>query len=75
MPASCRLGEITELRWDWIRGRRIHIPDGKARPCTVRLWSAARSLIDTIPRYGSDCPFVFPGRPPTRLVRTIAHEW
>lgn len=28
-------------------------------------------MIDRIPRCYDDCPFVFPGRPPTRAIRTI----
>ena len=72
---GCRFGEIAGLQWDWIKGRRIHIPDAKAGPRTVWLCSAARALIDDIPRYSPDCPFVFPGRPADRPVQTIACDW
>ena len=72
---GCRFGEIAGLQWDWIKGRRIHIPDAKAGPRPVWLCSAARALIDDIPRYSPDCPFVFPGRPADRPVQTIACDW
>ena len=75
MLTGCRFSEIASLEWDWIRGKRIHLPDSKSGPRTVWLSSAARSVIDAIPRYREDCPYLFPGRPPTRPVANIAHPW
>ena len=65
MLTGCRFGEIASLEWDWIKDRRIHLPDSKSGPRTVWLSSAARAVIDAIPRYGPDCPYLFPARPPT----------
>ena len=42
MLTGCRLGEIVSLEWDWIRGKRIHLPDSKSGPRTVWLSSAAQ---------------------------------
>ncbi|MCY4003051.1 MAG: site-specific integrase [Rhodospirillales bacterium] len=75
MLTGCRFSEIAALEWDWIRGKRIHLPDSKSGPRTVWLSSAARSVIDAIPRYREDCPYLFPGRPPTRSVANIAYQW
>ena len=75
MLTGCRFGEIAALEWDWIRDRRIHLPDSKSGPRTVWLSSAARAVIDAIPRYGPDCPFLFPARPPTRPIDNIAFQW
>ncbi len=75
MLTGCRFGEVASLEWDWIRGKRIHLPDAKSGPRTVWLSSAARAVIDAIPRYSADCPFLFPGRPATRHVTNIAFEW
>ena len=72
---GCRPGEVLGLQWDWIRGRRIHLPDAKAGPRTVWLSGAARAVIDSIPHYGDGCPFLFPGRPATRPIRTIGVPW
>ena len=72
---GCRLGEVLSLEWDWIKGKRIHLPDSKSGPRTVWLSDAARAVIDAIPRYGEDCPYVFPGCPPTHPVDTIAFHW
>ena len=75
MLTGCRFSEIASLEWDWIRGKRIHLPNSKSGPRTVWLSSAARSVIDAIPRYGEDCPYLFPARPPMRPVANIAHQW
>ena len=75
MLTGCRFGEIAALEWDWIKGKRIHLPDSKSGPRTVWLSDAARAVIDAIPRYGEDCPYLFPGRPPTRPIDNIAFQW
>ncbi len=75
MLTGCRAGEIVSLEWDWIKGRRIHLPDSKSGARTVWLSSAARAVIDAIPRYSPDCPFLFPARPPTRHIDNFEHQW
>ena len=75
MLTGCRVGEIISLEWDWIKNRRIHLPDSKSGPRTVWLSSAARAVIDAIPRYGPDCPFLFPSRPPTRPIDNFEYQW
>jgi len=72
---GCRVGEVLSLEWGWIRGKRILLPDSKSGPRTVWLSNAARAVIDAIPRYGEDCPYLFPGRPPTRPIRNIDVQW
>ena len=32
-------------------------------------------MIDAIPRYSADCPYLFPGRPPTRPIGNIGTHW
>ena len=75
MLTGCRAGEVVSLQWDWIRGMRIYLPDSKSGPRTVWLSSAARAIIDAIPRYSPDCPFLFPARPPTRPINKLAYQW
>ena len=75
MLTGCRFGEVLALEWDWIKGKRIFLPDSKSGPRTVWLSSAARAVIDTIPRYSPDCPFLFPARPPTRHITGIEYQW
>ena len=66
MLTGCRFGDIASLEWDWIKGKRIHLPDSNSGPRTVWLSSAARAVIDAIPRYNADCAYLFPDRPPKR---------
>ena len=75
MLTGCRLGEVVSLEWDWIRGKRIHLPDSKSGPRTVWLSTAARAVIDAIPRYSPVCPFLFPARPPTRHIDNLEYQW
>ena len=75
MLTGCRFGEIASLEWDWIKDKRIHLPDSKSGPRTVWLSSAARAVIDAIPRYSADCPYLFPARPPTQPIDNIAFHW
>ena len=72
---GCRAGEVVGLQWDWIRGKRIFLPDAKSGPRTVWLSSAARAIIDAIPRYSEECPFVFPGRPPVKPMSAVPYQW
>ena len=75
MLTGCRFGEIASLEWDWIKGRRIHLPDSKSGPRTVWLSSAACAVIEAVPRYSEDCPYLFPCRPPTRPIDNIGYQW
>ena len=75
MLTGCRLGEVLSLEWDWIRAKRIHLPDSNSGPRTVWLSSAARAVIDAIPHYRPDCPFLFPARPPTRHIDNFEYQW
>ena len=75
MLTGCRFGEIVSLEWDWIKDKRIFLPDSKSGPRTVWLSSAARAVIDAIPRYSEDCPYLFPARPPTRHIDNITFHW
>ena len=75
MLTGCRMGEIRSLEREWIRGKRIFLPDSKSGPRTVWLSSAARAVIDSVPRYSEDCPFLFPSRPPARPIDNIGFQW
>ena len=75
MLTGCRVGEILSLEWDWIKGKRIFLPDSKSGPRPVWLSSAARAVIDAIPHYSEDCPYLFPSRPATRPIDNIVFHW
>ena len=75
MLTGCRYGEVVNLQWDWIGDKRILLPDSKSGPRTVWLSSAARAVIDAIPRYGDDCRLLFPSRPPDRPTTMVPYHW
>ena len=48
MLTGCRFGEIAALEWDWIKDKRIHLPDSKSGPLT-KLRPTDRFLFARIP--------------------------
>ncbi|MCE2521211.1 MAG: tyrosine-type recombinase/integrase family protein, partial [Alphaproteobacteria bacterium] len=54
---GARSSEIIGLRWDWIHGTRVVLPDSKTGPKTVQLPPPARAALNTLPRSGR---YVFP---------------
>ena len=47
---GCRKGEIVTLKWRYYRERKLFLPDSKVGPRTVWLSSAARAILDGLPR-------------------------
>ncbi|MXX90993.1 MAG: tyrosine-type recombinase/integrase [Boseongicola sp. SB0677_bin_26] len=56
---GCRKSEIMTLQWQDYRDGHLFLRDGKTGPRTVWLSSAARTVLDALPRSGR---WVFPGR-------------
>lgn len=47
---GCRLREIMDARWEWIRDGALHLPDSKTGAKTVPLNEPAREALARIPR-------------------------
>ena len=47
---GCRKGEIITLKWRYYREGKLFLPDSKSGPRTVWLSSAAREVLDGVPR-------------------------
>ena len=47
---GCRSGEIVTLKWRFYREGKLFLPDSKTGPRTVWLSSAARAILDDLPR-------------------------
>ena len=47
---GCRKGEIVSLKWRFYRVSKLFLPDSKTGPRTVWLSSAARAILDGLPR-------------------------
>ena len=71
---GCRQGEMRSLRWREYREGHLYLEDGKSGPRTVWLSSAARELLDRLPRNG---PWVFPApkRSEPMSSETLYRSW
>ena len=54
---GCRKGEIVSLKWSFYREGKLFLPDSKSGPRTVWLSSAARAILDGLPRTAT---WIFP---------------
>ena len=66
---GCRKGEIVTLKWRFYREGSLFLPDSKTGPRTVWLSSAARAILDGIPRESS---WVFPSTRTNRAMTAVA---
>ena len=69
---GCRKSEIMTLQWQDFRDGHLFLRDGKAGPRTVWLSSAARTVLDGLPRTSA---WVFPGRSGTGRARGLDFYW
>jgi len=58
---GARVGEILNLRWEWVQQPRLLLPDSKTGAKTIWLNSQALEVLDGIERR-DDTPLVFPNR-------------
>jgi len=58
---GARVGEIRDLKWEWVRPPHIVLPDSKTGAKLIWLNSQALAVLDSVPRREGD-PFVFPNR-------------
>ena len=47
---GCRIDEIVSLKWRYYREGKLFLPDSKTGPRTIWLSSAAREVLDCLPR-------------------------
>ena len=65
---GCRKGEIVTLKWRFYREGKLFLPDSKTGPRTVWLSSAARAILDRLPRKSA---WVFPSTRTDRSMTTV----
>ena len=58
---GCRMSEIRDLRWDYVKNDCIELPDTKTGGRVVPLGPEARAVLSSIPREGGS-PWVIKGR-------------
>ncbi len=69
---GARSSEITGLRWDWIRGTRVVLPDSKTGPKTIQLPPPARAVLNALPHTG---PYVFPDKSGNAPMKDLGLRW
>lgn len=71
---GCRYREILTLQWHDVTGNRLLLRDSKTGPRTVWLGSAAREVIDSLPRHAK-IPWLFWNYQYRRPMKSIQHLW
>ncbi len=71
---GCRYREILTLQWQDVKGNRLLLRDSKTGPRTVWLGSAAREVIDSLPRHAK-IPWLFWNYQYRRPISCIQHLW
>ena len=66
---GCRKGEIVTLKWRFYREGNLFLPDSKNGPRTVWLSSAARAILDGLPRKSV---WIFPSTRTNRSMTAVA---
>ena len=71
---GCRMSEIRDLRWDYVKGDCIELPDAKTGGRVVPLGPEARAVLSAIPR-DEDNPWVIAGRLPGSHLTDLQRPW
>jgi len=71
---GCRLGEIKTLRWDYITGNGMELPDTKTGARRIPLPQAARAVLSALPDPEGN-PYVIAGKLPGSHITDLQHPW
>jgi integrase len=71
---GCRLTEILTLKWEYIEGETIHLPNSKTGRRAVYLGTAAREVLNGIEKQ-PDNPYVITGKKPGSHLTDLQHPW
>lgn len=71
---GCRLGEIQTLKWQYISGDGMELPDTKTGARRIPLPAAARAVLSALPRH-ADNPYVIAGKLPGSHATDFQHPW
>lgn len=71
---GCRLSEIQTLKWDYISGDRITLPDTKTGERTIPLTDQAKAVLEAIERKG-DNPYVITGKGDRAHLTDMQKPW
>ena len=71
---GCRMSEIRDLRWEYVKDDCIELPDAKTGGRVVPLGPEARAVLSAIPR-DEDNPWVIAGRLPGSHLTDLQRPW
>ncbi|MCJ9430755.1 tyrosine-type recombinase/integrase [Kordiimonas marina] len=71
---GCRLGEIQTLKWDYIRGNALFLPDSKTGAKKVYLGQPALDVLADIERLEGN-PYVICGKKPDHYLTDFQKPW
>ena len=71
---GCRMSEIRDLRWDYVKDDCIELRDAKTGGRVVPLGPEARAVLSSIPRE-EDNPWVIAGRLPGSHLTDLQRPW
>jgi len=71
---GCRLREIQTLKWDYVQGDHLALPDSKTGAKRVILGQAAIDELARIPRVKGN-PYVITGKRPDAPIGDLQHPW
>ena len=71
---GCRMSEIRDLRWEYVKDGCIELPDAKTGGRVVPLGPEARAVLSSIPR-DEDNPWVIAGRLPGSHLTDLQRPW
>ena len=71
---GCRMSEIRDLRWEYVKDDCIELPDAKTGGRVVPLGPEARTVLSSIPR-DEDNPWVIAGRLPGSHLTDLQRPW
>jgi integrase len=71
---GCRLSEIQTLRWDYIEGSYIVLPDSKTGARRIPFAEAVQDVLDGIERQVGN-PYVICGKLPGSYLTDLQHPW
>ena len=71
---GCRMSEIRDLHWDYVKGDCIELPDAKTGGRVVPLGPEARAVLSAIPREKGN-PWVITGRLPGSHLTDLQRPW
>ena len=71
---GCRMSEIRDLRWEYVKDDCIELPDAKTGGRVVPLGPEARAVLSAIP-HDEDNPWVIAGRLPGSHLTDLQRPW